>query len=78
MKKVLVFIISYFLLTSISLAGSCPILMKKVDEKLATSKLSAEALKSVKDLRTKGEAAHKAGDHPGSEKLLNEALKKLG
>ena len=37
MKKIFMILLSSFLVTSYAKAGSCPILMKKVDSKLATA-----------------------------------------
>ena len=63
MKK-LTLILSILLFTSSALAGSCPMMAKSVDAKIA------EAQK----LRDDGMKAHDSGDHAKSEKLLNKAL----
>ena len=52
------------LFVSSAYAGSCPMLAKNIDEKI----------KRAQELKDQGMAAHKAGDHAESEKLLNEAL----
>ena len=78
MKKLVVLILSYILLSSDAFAGSCPALLKQVDEKITNSTLTPEALKEVKTLRDQGETAHKTGKHADSVKILEEALKKLG
>ena len=78
MKKLVVLILSYILLSTSAFAGSCPLLLKQVDEKITNSKLAPEALKEVKTLRDQGEKAHKTGKHADSVKILEEALKKLG
>ena len=78
MKKLFAIIISTMFLSSFAYAGSCPLLLKQVDEKITNSKLAPEALKEVKTLRDQGETAHKTGKHADSVKILNEALKKLG
>jgi len=78
MKKLVVLILSYILLSTAAFAGSCPLLLKQVDEKITKSKLASEAMKEVKTLRDQGEAAHKSGKHSDSVKILEEALKKLG
>jgi hypothetical protein len=58
---------------------NCPNEMKDIDAKLATQpKLSAADMSKVKELRAKGEAEHKAGDHDASMKSLGEAKKILG
>ena len=63
MKK-LALILSFILFTSSAFAGSCPMMAKGVDAKIA------EAQK----LRDAGMKAHDSGDHAKSEKFLNEAL----
>jgi len=54
MKKLVVLILSYILLSTSAFAGSCPKLLKQVDEKITNSKLAPEALKEVKTLRDQG------------------------
>jgi len=62
-----------------ALANSCPMDMKAIDAKLAMNpKLSEADAAKVKKLRADGEAAHKAGKHDESVKLLGEAKKMLG
>ena len=62
-----------------ALANSCPMDMKAIDAKLAMNpKLSETDAAKVKKLRADGEAAHKAGKHNESVKLLGEAKKMLG
>lgn len=62
-----------------ALANSCPLDMKAIDAKLAMNpKLSEADAAKVKKLRADGEAAHKAGKHDESMKLLGEAKKMLG
>ena len=63
MKK-LVLILSFIIFTSSAFAGSCPMMAKSVDAKIA------EAQK----LRDAGLKAHDSGDHAKSEELLNKAL----
>ena len=63
MKK-LVIILSFVLLTNSTFAGSCPMMAKGVDAKIA------EAQK----LRDAGMKAHDSGDHAKSEELLGKAL----
>lgn len=61
------------------LAYHCPDDMKAIDAKLATKpKLSDADAAKVKQLRTDGEAQHKAGKHDDSVKSLGEAKKILG
>ena len=63
MKKI---IITLFLIlfTSSAYAGSCPMMAKNLDDKIA----------EAQTLRDQGMAAHDAGDHSKSEELLNKAL----
>ena len=63
MKKFLM-IASLVLFTGTAYAGSCPMMAKNIDAKIA------EAQK----LRDAGMNAHKSGDHAKSEELLNKAL----
>ena len=63
MKK-LAIILSFVVFTSSAFAGSCPMMAKGVDAKIA------EAQK----LRDAGMKAHDSGDHAKSEKLLGKAL----
>ena len=63
MKK-LCLILSFILFTSSAFAGSCPMMAKSVDAKIA------EAQK----LRDAGMKAHDSGDHAKSEELLGKAL----
>ena len=60
-------------------AHNCPNEMKAIDAKLATNPKLADAdMAKVKKLRADGEAAHKAGKHDDSMKVLGEAKKMLG
>ena len=63
MKKI---VITFFLVlfTSSVYAGSCPMMAKNLDDKIAEAQTQ----------RDKGMAAHDAGDHAKSEELLNKAL----
>ena len=63
MKK-LALTLSFVLFISSAFAGSCPMMAKGVDAKIA------EAQK----LRDAGMKAHDSGDHAKSEELLNKAL----
>ena len=78
MKKIIIILLSSFLITSYANAGSCPILIKEVDSKLATAKeLSEKQVAEIEKLRKAGEEAHNTGKHKESVKLLQEALTKL-
>ena len=63
MKKI---VITLFLVlfTSSVYAGSCPMMAKSVDDKIAEAQI----------LRDQGMAAHDAGDHAKSEELLGKAM----
>jgi len=63
MKKI---VITLFLVlfTSSVYAGSCPMMAKSIDDKMAEAQM----------LRDQGMAAHDAGDHAKSEELLNKAM----
>jgi hypothetical protein len=66
------------LATGSAFAFHCPADMKAIDAKLATGvKLADADMAKVKQLRADGEAAHKAGKHDESVKLLAEAMKIL-
>ncbi len=62
--KRLTLILSFLIFTSSAFAGSCPMMAKGVDAKIA------EAQK----LRDAGMKAHDSGDHAKSEELLDKAL----
>ena len=66
------------LAASAAFAHNCPNEMKAIDAKLATKPALSEAdAAKVKKLRAEGEAAHKAGNHDESMKVLGEAKKIL-
>ena len=78
MKKIVMILLSSFLITSYAYAGACPVLMKEVDSKLAIEKeLSEKKVAEIEKLRQEGEDAHNTGKHKESVKLLQEALTKL-
>jgi hypothetical protein len=78
MKKTL-FAAALMLAVGTAFANNCPNVMKDIDAKLATNpKLSEADMAKVKQLRTEGETAHKAGKHDDSMKALGEAKKLLG
>ena len=58
-------------------ARPCPQDMVAIDNALQTAQLSATEKQQVMDLRTRGEEAHKAGNHPESERLLDQAKRLL-
>ena len=63
MKK-LVLVLFTLLLTSSAFAGSCPMMAKGVDAKIA----------EAQELRDAGMKAHDSGEHKKSVDLLNKAL----
>ena len=63
MKKI-VMTLFLVLFTSSVYAGSCPMMAKSIDDKIAEAKM----------LRDQGMAAHDAGDHAQSEELLGKAM----
>ncbi len=71
MKKIVMILLSSFLITSYAYAGACPVLMKEVDAKLATAKeLSEKQVSEIDKLRQEGYEAHNTGKHTGSVQLL--------
>ena len=77
MKHLLISLLLAF--SGAALAHNCPNEMKAIDAKLAAgAKLSDADAAKVKQLRTQGETAHKAGNHAESMKALGEAKKLLG
>tara|TARA_B100001027_G_C16102494_1_gene256755 strand:- start:286 stop:492 length:207 start_codon:yes stop_codon:yes gene_type:complete len=63
MKK-LTLILSIILFSSSAFAGSCPMMAKGVDAKIA----------EAQELRDSGVKAHESGNHSKSEELLSKAL----
>jgi hypothetical protein len=51
--------------------------MAAIDKALQTAQLSSSERRQVMDLRRRGEEAHKAGNHPESERLLDQAKRIL-
>lgn len=77
MRRLVAFIATALLSTSLW-AMHCPADMAKIDELLKTNPPSdAKVLAQVQQLRTEGEALHKAGNHSQSVKVLGEALQLL-
>lgn len=74
--------ISLALILSIAAAGPafarrCPMEIAAIDKALPTAQISAAEKQRVMELRNQGDAAHKAGNHPESERLLDEAKRIL-
>jgi hypothetical protein len=51
--------------------------MAAIDKAMQTAQLSASDKQKVMDLRKQGEELHEAGNHPESEKALDQAKKML-
>ena len=74
----IILIILFFLYPNFSYAGSCPLLIQKIDQILSESKqISKEQFTEIKQLRNQGEKAHNSGQHKETEDLLKQALKLL-
>ncbi|MDW7747192.1 hypothetical protein [Halomonas sp.] len=82
MIKKLFTALAVMLFTASAWASMCPSLMGEIDKALqddaAVAELDEATLEEVRDLRARGEEAHKAGDHDESVALLEEAKEKLG
>jgi hypothetical protein len=63
MKKI-VMTLFLVLFTSSVYAGSCPMMTKSIDDKIAEAQM----------LRDQGMEAHDSGDHAKSEELLSKAM----
>ena len=63
MKK-LILILSILFFSGSAFAGSCPMMAKAVDAKIA----------EAQELKDAGVKAHESGDHAKSEELLSKAL----
>ena len=79
MKTVTTLLSALLFASTAVFAFHCPMDMKKIDEALAKNpKLTEARMKEVKQLRTDGEAQHKAGKHQDSVDTLAKAMKILG
>ena len=79
MKRILALAAAALLASTTAFAFHCPKDMKEIDDALAKNpKLTAAQMKDVKDLRAKGEAAHKAGKHQEAVDDLAKAKGILG
>ena len=74
MIKKILFVFILFLIPSNAWSFSCPSLMAKIDNAMASSEINAERLEVIKFLRDKGEIFHSLGDHEASEVTLNAAV----
>jgi hypothetical protein len=65
--------------SGLAIAGHCPTHSKALDEALAKNpKLTEAQMKEVKDLKKKGDDAHKAGDHKTAMENLHKAMDIVG
>ena len=62
--KIFTLILSILLFTNSAFAGSCPMMAKGIDAKIA----------KAQELKDAGMKAHENGDHAKSEELLSKAL----
>tara|TARA_B100001996_G_scaffold161873_1_gene123438 strand:+ start:686 stop:919 length:234 start_codon:yes stop_codon:yes gene_type:complete len=74
MIKKILFILILFLIPNNAWSFSCPSLMAKIDNAIASSEINAERLEVIEFLRDKGETFHSLGDHEASEVTLNAAV----
>lgn len=78
MKKILVLIVSMFLVTSVAYSKMCPKLIAQFDADVKTTKAKAEDVTKAKALRVSGEKLHNDKTHDKSEADLVAALKLIG
>ena len=78
MKKILVLLVSMFLVTSAAYAKVCPKLWAQFDADVKTTKAKAEDVTKAKKLRVDGEKLHNDKTHDKSEAALRQALKLIG
>ena len=71
-KILLVFIL--VLIPTQAWSFSCPSLMVKIDNAMASTEINSERLEVIRFLRDKGEIFHSLGDHKASEVTLNAAV----
>jgi hypothetical protein len=79
MKRMFALATALLFASGTALAFHCPKDMKEIDDAMAKKpKLTDAQMKDVKDLRAKGEAAHKAGKHQEAVDDLAKAKSILG
>jgi len=61
-----------------ALAAHCPKDVKAIDAALKTAKVSGAQMSAVKELRDRGAAQHKSGQHGAAIESLHEAMNMLG
>ena len=72
-KKILLVLILVLIPTQ-AWSFSCPSLMVKIDNAMASAEINSERLEVIRFLRNKGEIFHSLGDHNASEVTLNAAI----
>ena len=72
-KKILLVLILVLIPTQ-AWSFSCPSLMVKIDNAMASAEINSERLEVIRFLRNKGEIFHSLGDHTASEVTLNAAI----
>ena len=79
MKKLLPVALISLMFSSMTFAGSCPMLKSEVEGKIATLDQTKHAtlISYALMLHEQGVKAHNSGDHGMSEELLNGALRLL-
>lgn len=78
MKSIAIAVVVLALGSGTAFASSCPMHMKKIDEAMTSSKVSAAQMAEAKKLRAEGDAHHKAGKHAESMAALMKAEGILG
>ena len=74
MIKKIVLVLLLILIPTQAWSFSCPSLMVKIDNAMASAEINSERLKVIRFLRDKGEIFHSLGDHNASEVTLNAAI----
>lgn len=77
-RKILIAAAALTLMAGPALAFHCPADMAKIDAAMQTASLSPDQEAQVKELRTKGQALHEAGQHQESVDTLARAMAILG
>ena len=77
-KQIIVASIVVLGLTSPALAGSCPVLSKKVTAGLANMSMPAAKKTEITTLQNRGDMEHRTGKHAQSVVTLKKALAMMG
>jgi len=79
MKRTLALGVSLLFAAGAAYAAHCPTHGKAIDEALAKNpKLTEAQMKEVKELKKKGDDAHKAGNHKEAMESMHKAMDMLG